>query len=50
MFDEIGGQKDSRRDAEAFEQTEEEALRLLRLPASEITEETRQEGSVGKLV
>ena len=37
-------------DAEAFEQSEEEALRLLRQPASEIAEETRKEASVGKSV
>ena len=37
-------------DAEEFEQTEEEALRLLRLPVSEIPEETRKEDSIGNLV
>ena len=37
-------------DAEGFEQTEEEALALLRLPASEIEEETRKEESIGELV
>jgi catechol 2,3-dioxygenase-like lactoylglutathione lyase family enzyme len=37
-------------DAEEFEQTEEEALALLRLPKSEIAEETRKEDSIGKLV
>ncbi len=37
-------------DVEAFEQTEEEALRLLRLPVSEIAEETRKEEAVGKSV
>jgi catechol 2,3-dioxygenase-like lactoylglutathione lyase family enzyme len=36
--------------AEEFEQTEEEALALLRQPVSEIEEETRKEESVGKLV
>lgn len=37
-------------DAEGFEQTEEEALRLLRQPASEFAEEDRKEESVGKIV
>jgi catechol 2,3-dioxygenase-like lactoylglutathione lyase family enzyme len=37
-------------DAEAFEQDEGEALRLLRQPSSEFTEEDRKEGSIGKLV
>ena len=37
-------------DAEEFGQTEKEALRLLRLPASEIAEDTRKEGAVGKRV
>jgi len=37
-------------DPDGFEQTEEEALRLLRLPASEIPEEERKEESVGKMV
>ncbi|MCP3984992.1 MAG: VOC family protein [bacterium] len=37
-------------DPKGFEQSEEEALRLLRLPASEIPEETRKEDSIGKLV
>ena len=37
-------------DAQEFEQTEEEALRQLRLPVSEIAEETRKEESVGKRV
>ena len=37
-------------DPEEFEQSEEEALRLLRLPSSEFAEEDRKEGSVGKLV
>lgn len=37
-------------DAEAFEQTEEEALRLLRLPVNEFLEEQRKETSIGKLV
>jgi len=35
-------------DAEEFEQTEEEALRLLRLPAEEIAEETRKEPSTAE--
>jgi catechol-2,3-dioxygenase len=35
-------------DAEAFAQTEEEALRLLRLPPDEFTEETRKETSVAE--
>jgi glyoxylase I family protein len=35
---------------EDFSQTEEEALRLLRLPATEITEETRKDKSMGTLV
>jgi len=37
-------------DAEEFTQTEEEALALLRLPASEIAEETRKEDTIGELV
>lgn len=37
-------------DLEEFEQSEEEALQLLRLPSSEISEAERKEGSVGKLV
>lgn len=37
-------------DSEEFEQTEEEALRLLRLPVSEIPEDTRKEESVAKPV
>lgn len=37
-------------DSEEFEQTEEEALRLLRLPVSEILEDTRKEESVAKPV
>jgi catechol 2,3-dioxygenase-like lactoylglutathione lyase family enzyme len=37
-------------DAEAFDQTEEEALRLMRLPPSEIAEVTRKEESIGKRV
>ncbi len=37
-------------EAEEFTQTEEEALALLRLPASEIAEETRKEESIGELV
>ena len=37
-------------DPEGFEQAEEEALRLLRLPVSEIPEEERKEESVGKMV
>ena len=37
-------------DAKAFEQSEEEALRLLRLPPSEIAEEERKETSVGRSV
>lgn len=37
-------------DAENFLQTEEEALRLLRLPAEEIGEETRKETSVARPV
>ncbi len=37
-------------DETAFEQTEEEALRLLRLPVSEFAEDTRKEESVGKQV
>ncbi len=37
-------------DAEQFGQTEEEALRLMRLPASEIDEETRKETAIGKMV
>jgi catechol 2,3-dioxygenase-like lactoylglutathione lyase family enzyme len=37
-------------DAEEFQQTEEEALALLRLPASDIPEETRKEDSIGELV
>lgn len=35
-------------DTRAFEQTEEEALRLLRMPSSEFPEESRKETSVGK--
>ena len=35
-------------DADAFGQTEEEALRLLRQPAAEIGEETRKEPSVAR--
>jgi len=37
-------------DAEEFAQTEEEALRLMRLPPSEIEEETRKEDTIGKRV
>jgi catechol 2,3-dioxygenase-like lactoylglutathione lyase family enzyme len=37
-------------DADEFEQTEEEALRLMRLPVSEIAEETRKEEALGKQV
>ena len=37
-------------DAEEFDQTEEEALRLMRLPPSEITEVTRKEESIGRRV
>jgi catechol 2,3-dioxygenase-like lactoylglutathione lyase family enzyme len=37
-------------DAEEFEQTEEEALRLMRLLPSEFDEEERKEESAGKLV
>ena len=37
-------------DMEEFDQTEEEALRLLRLPPSEIAEATRKEASIGKSV
>jgi glyoxylase I family protein len=37
-------------DAEEFDQTEEEALRLLRLPPAEITEVTRKEQAIGKVV
>ncbi|MDP6374811.1 MAG: VOC family protein [Pseudomonadales bacterium] len=37
-------------DADAFAQTEEEALRLMRLPANQITEETRKDGSLSELV
>ena len=37
-------------DAEGFEQTEEEALRLLHQPSSEFPEEERKEESVGKVV
>jgi catechol 2,3-dioxygenase-like lactoylglutathione lyase family enzyme len=37
-------------DTEEFDQTEEEALRLLRLPPSEIAEATRKEESTGKSV
>jgi len=37
-------------DALAFSQTEEEALRLLRLPSEEIAEETRKETSVARKV
>jgi len=37
-------------DPEGFEQSEEEALRLLRQPSSEFAEEDRKEESVGKLV
>jgi catechol 2,3-dioxygenase-like lactoylglutathione lyase family enzyme len=37
-------------DAEAFGQSEEEALRLMRLPPSEIEEATRKEQSIGKRV
>jgi len=37
-------------DPQAFEQTEEEALRQMRLPPSEIDDETRKETSVGKRV
>jgi catechol 2,3-dioxygenase-like lactoylglutathione lyase family enzyme len=37
-------------DAEKFDQTEDEALRQLRLPASEIPAEATKEESVGKLV
>jgi hypothetical protein len=35
---------------EVFEQTEEEALRLLRQPPDEIPEQTRKEASIGKRV
>lgn len=35
-------------DASAFAQTEEEALRLLRLPPEQIGEETRKETSVAQ--
>jgi catechol 2,3-dioxygenase-like lactoylglutathione lyase family enzyme len=37
-------------DEEAFEQSEEEALRLLRLPTSEFAEAERKEESIGKVV
>ena len=37
-------------DAAAFEQSEDEALRLLRLPVSEISEETRKDETAGKPV
>jgi catechol 2,3-dioxygenase-like lactoylglutathione lyase family enzyme len=37
-------------DAKGFEQSEEEALRLLRQPSSEFAEEERKEESIGKLV
>ncbi|MEN8182218.1 MAG: VOC family protein [Myxococcota bacterium] len=37
-------------DADEFEQTEEEALRRLRLPVSEFAEEERKEASVAKRV
>ena len=37
-------------DAEEFDQTEQEALRLLRLPPAEITEVTRKEQAIGKVV
>jgi catechol 2,3-dioxygenase-like lactoylglutathione lyase family enzyme len=37
-------------DAEGFAQTEEEALRLLRLPAEQIPEETRKETSAARKI
>ncbi|MDP6377040.1 MAG: VOC family protein [Pseudomonadales bacterium] len=37
-------------DADAFGQTEEEALRLMRLPVEQITEETRKETSLAENV
>jgi catechol 2,3-dioxygenase-like lactoylglutathione lyase family enzyme len=37
-------------DAEAFAQTEEEALRLMRLPPGEIEEDTRKEPNIAKRV
>jgi catechol 2,3-dioxygenase-like lactoylglutathione lyase family enzyme len=37
-------------DAEGFAQTEEEALRLMRLPPTEFAEEERKEESIGKRV
>ncbi len=37
-------------DAEGFQQSEEEALRLMRLSPEEIGEETRKEQAIGKRV